>query len=126
MRLRDVLEEFKNKPLREVVGAQELVNTVNKFLDDAHHVTIDSPFDEFTTSINRLSYEQRELILSIHVADVQDKPYYNEVVFLLGATLAILAFIMSILLATSGPTATTENTESIVNTLVSVLEMLSQ
>lgn len=128
MKLRDVLEEFKEKPLREVTGGSEFVRTLNLFLGEGKKICMDSDFEQTSEAINSIDFERRELLLDSHLksSDGLKPSVYGAVAFLLGSTLLLLAFIMTVLLLFSNPGMSGEDSQKLMDVFSAILEVVFQ
>lgn len=123
MRLRDVLEEFKEKRLVDVKGGDVLIRSINLFLTNHTPLSIHSQFDEVREALNHLQHEQREMLLNLHV-ELQKGSVYEGVSFLLGASIFVITLFLSALLAIENPNVTAEEASQIIDTLVAILELM--
>lgn len=123
MRLRDVLEEFKEKRLVDVKGGDVLIRSINLFLTETEPLSIHSQFDEVRTALNHIGHEQREMLLDLHV-ELQKGSVYGGVAFLLGASIFIITLFLTAMLAIENPNVTAEEAGQIIDTLVAILELL--
>lgn len=123
MRLRDAIEEFKDRRLIDTKGGETLIRSINLFLTDDKRLTVNSRFEDVTDVLNHITDEQREILLDLHV-DTQLGSVIKGIAFLIAMSMFIITLSLTTLLEIDDPNNSEEDKAQVIETITAILELL--